>query len=409
MSRTVYLIGTCLTLGLVLLPGPVSQAAQFGFSAQGKFTFTEGSDQTYEMNRMNRGDNPFSAFQLLVISRAHVDENVDLFLEVPVDADATSSTFLTYLRPFVRLSRLGGQPWLNLQAGRLPTLFGAYGERTNSTEKALIGVPLLFYYHTAVRNDFAVQSTDYFFQPGVRGAGYRPAAHPGGLSFVGMPLIYDACWDTGAELYGGTPGGLQYSVATTLGTVSAPATSAANINDGYQFIGRLGYAATDGPLFGLRVGASGSVGPYLKADIVTDPNFPAGHTAEDYLNTSIGADLSYARGPWQLFAEAGHLGYEVPNVSPLLTATSYYVELVRDFGPMWTTALRQEASYFNDITSSTGVTGSWDYDIQRIEASLGFRFQRSARLRVAYQNTHFPEARHLDGHLVAVQLHVWTR
>jgi hypothetical protein len=147
----------------------------------------------------------------------------------------------------------------------------------------------------------------------------------------------------------------------------------------------------------------------MDSEVAEDPNFPAGAQVEDYLNTGIGADLSYAAGPWVLFAEGAQIGYDVPNVAPRLTANSYYVELVRRFGPVWSVGARQEGVFFSDVTSSAGVTEGWDYDLTRWEFAVNLRFRANARVRLDYQITDFPEADALSGNLVAVQLQAWTR
>jgi len=392
----------------VLLVPQTLVAAEFGVSAQGTFTYQTGDDEAFDLNTMNRGDNPFSTFRFLIASRAIINENTSFYLEVPVDANASSSVFITYLRPFARLTKVGGASWLNLQAGRLPTVFGTFGERSNSTETELIGIPLLYFYHSAARGDIVPADNDYFFQPGVRGGGYLPTTYNNRMSFAGMPPVYDSCWDVGAELYG-TASGVQYSLAGVQGTASRPSIAGKDNNDGKGVIGRVGYETQSGPLFGLRFGLSGATGAYLNQSMESDPNFPAGKTAEDFTNTVLGGDLSFARGSWQFFSEVARASYEVPNVNPTLYVTGYYVELVRDLGPAWSVAARQEGLYYNNITSSTGVTQTWDYNISRWEASLAYRFRQGTRLRLGYQSTHVPDASDLSGHLVALQLQVWTR
>ena len=399
----------CLVLaGTLLVSGSPAIAGDFGMSAQGQFTFRGGDDEAYRLNDMNRGDNPFSPFRMLLITRAQINPNTNLFLEVPIDPSASSSMFLTYLRPFVRVSSLGGYKWMNLQAGKLPTVFGTFSERVTSTETGPMGIPLLYYYHTSVRGDLILENADYFFQPGIRGYGIESVSQGGVFSLVGSPLIYDACWDTGAEMFGSHQG-VQYSFAGTHGTVSRPATSAENYNDGYQLVGRLGYQVQEGPLFGLRMGVSGAMGPYLSGSVGQSQYFPLDSSPEDYLNTAIGADLSFARGPWQFYGEAGQIGFEVPNVDPTLKTTSYYLELNRDFGPAWSVAVRQEGVFFNDITSTFGLTEGWDYDLTRWETAINFRFREGTRLRFGYQTTRFPDAEALNSDLFAVQLQVWTR
>jgi hypothetical protein len=385
-----------------------ARAGDFGIGAEGSFTYRWGDEEAYAFNTMNRGDNPFAPFRMTLLARAGINEDTDLFLEVPIEPTAQSSMWLTYLRPFVRLSSLGGNRWMNMQAGKLPTVYGTFGERSMSPEAGLIGKPLLFSYHTAIRFGIVPSGPDFFLQPGVRGGGSASYSDGTTFSFAGMPLIYDACWDTGMELFG-MHQGLQFSAAATHGTVSRPASRVENYNDGYGFVGRLGYQVTSGPLFGLRMGVSGSFGPYLETEAAGDPSFPAGAEVEDYLNTSLGFDLSYATGPWQFQSELGQVGYEVPNVDPTLTATAYYLELTRDFGPSWSLAVRQEAVLFSDLTSTAGATESWDYDLWRWETGLNFRFRQGTRFRLGYQASRFPDAPDLNADLFALQLQVWTR
>ncbi len=397
-----------LVLGGGLLAGVPARAGSFGASAQGAFTFHGGNEEAYDRDHMNRGDNPFSPVRLLVLTRANVDEDTDLFVELPVDGAATSSLFLTYVRPFARLTRLAGHDWLNVQAGKLPTVFGTYGERSASTGRGLVGTPLLYHYHTAVRPDLVPAGPADFLVSGLRGHGYEPVTGPGGTSFVGVPLIYDACWDAGAELYG-VHRGLEFTVAGTQGTVSRPAMKVENYNDGHGVVGRVGYLFTGGPLFGLRFGASGAVGPYLDRKVASDPNFPAGKSVEDYENTALGLDGAFARGPWQFHGELGRVGYQVPNVDPALTATSYYLEVQRDLGPQWTAAIRQEAVAFSTVTDGAGRSGHWDDDVTRWEAGVGYRFRPQARLRLDGQLWHSPDDASLNVGMVALQLMVWTR
>jgi hypothetical protein len=87
----------------------------------------------------------------------------------------------------------------------------------------------------------------------------------------------------------------------------------------------------------------------------------------------------------------------------------FYSAQIRNLGPSWSLALRQEAALFSDLTSTTGLTQPWDHDLWRWEATVNYRFRQGTRLRVGYQTTRFPDAPDLDADLFAVQLQVWTR
>lgn len=398
---------TILGLGLVL--GAAAPGAAFGgeWAASGTAWVTArgGNEEGFQANRMNRGDNPFGSVRALLFTRGTIDDGVSFFLEVPLELGAVSSTFLTYMRPFVRVESVGGLPWLNAQAGKLPTLFGAYGERTNGAGNGLSSTPLLFFHHSAVRRDLIPADADELVASW-RGRGGKFLSRNGRSSFVGLPAVYDPCWDIGAELYGAASG-IEFSGAITLGTVSAPASSE-NMNDGYGFAGRVGYAVTRGGLRGLRAGISAAGGPYLNADVAGQPEFPAGTSVEDFWNTAIGADLAFARGAWRFFAEAGRVGYEVPTIESTLHATGYYLEVERKLGPRWVVAFRQDGIDYGDVATSRGKT-DWDFDANRAEVGVTYRYRPNTRIKLNYQATRFPDAPQLDGDLVGLQLVVTTR
>ena len=392
---------------LTCLTATNAVAEKFSLDMVATTSVTAGNNTAFERNAMNRADNPFSYARVLILTQGRINESTSLYVELPIDLSSVSSTWLSYVRPFIRMEHLGGAEWLNWQTGKLPTPWGTYGERAGSPQNGTVSVPLLYYYKTALRPDILPGSPDYFFQDGVRGNGYKAVFQGQQRSFHGVPLVYDACWNIGSEVYGSDKG-MEYSASLLLGTISKPATTD-NFNSGFGVSGRLGYLFTSGPLFGLRVGGSASTGAYLPSSAEQDPHFESGRRVEDFQNRAFGFDAAYSRGSWIFTAEGGHLSYDVPNFSRALTANSYYAEVKKNFGPRWSVSGRSERIWFSDITSSEGFTDTWDYDLNRWTAAASLRFRQGTRLRLEYQQTAFPGRADLAEELLALQLQVWTR
>ena len=102
--------------------------------------------------------------------------------------------------PYAAYARV--RPWkthaFDMQAGRIPPTFGAFGRRAYGTDNPVIGYPLAYQYLTSLRTDAL---------PGYRG---RSAAHAGARMALqlsdriagaspGVPLVTAFRWDTGVQ------------------------------------------------------------------------------------------------------------------------------------------------------------------------------------------------------------------
>jgi len=95
--------------------------------------------------------------------------------------------------------------------GLIPGTIGSFAPRTYSDKNPLVGVPLLYNFHTAI-NPRSLGSS---------GTLAELSAAKDVRSRGGLPVIYDACWNTGIEIYG-SAGNLDYSFGILSGSVSNP-------------------------------------------------------------------------------------------------------------------------------------------------------------------------------------------
>ena len=146
------------------------------------------------------------------------------------------------------------RPWagreLDLQAGLVPPVFGAFPRRRYASENPLPSLPLAYQYLTNLREDAVPVPLG-----GARGPA-RPrvaGAVPGRLDRAGpgLPLVNAEQWDTGVQLrLGREP--LSLALAVTQGTLCYPLVH--DDNDGKQVSGRLAWT----PSPSLVAGVSGA-------------------------------------------------------------------------------------------------------------------------------------------------------
>ena len=183
---------------------------------------------------------------------------------------------------------------------------------------------------------------------------------------IGQPDGYPVIYPWGGQISGSTSH-FDYRAAV----VNLPVTNE-------QYLPAAGSAARPAisvgvtPLIGLRVGLSWTAGPYLGPDVSGD--LPAGSEWQDYGEMILGADLKFARGYFELFAEYGASWYEVPNQSEDVRGKAYYIEAKYSWSPRFFTAARFERNLYAFIRPVGG--GNWlarATDFVNTEVGVGFR------------------------------------
>jgi hypothetical protein len=314
-----------------------------------------------------------------------------------------------YLRPrsLVLRVRPFSEPALALSAGLLQPSFGTVGRRGYGRENLLIGRPLIYQYSSTLRADavpvsadellanrglgsrasYAIDYRSYYDGPsgGTYYAGssdgtYYDGPSDGTYYSYGLPLVDPTGWNLGVEVTAGK-GPLQASASLTDGSVSNRRSR--GLSGGWQAAGRVEAV----PMTGLVVGASVASGRYLDSHLLE--KLPAATANPDPTERAFGVDVEYSRDYWILRWEVVHGRRTVPALaSPFLsdplTVTGIDVEGRYRLAPGLYAAARVGRLAFGDVAGSTA-TASWDADVTRVEAGVGWSLSRGIVLKAAHQ------------------------
>lgn len=369
-------------LYLAAIAGPA--AAQTGsgpelfFDGTIDLAATMGGDGAPEVHELIRGDSPFDPLRFRVFFDVRLHPRVTVFNQFLIDP-SISFGLETFLRTYVRVRALEfEQGDLHFQAGTLPTPFGSFGSRSYSDENPLISTPFMYHYFSSLRSDqLPADNADLLAHRG-EGLSREFGGFTGGGSTDpnnGMPMIYDACWDTGVAVVGSL-WRFEWEAAVTRGTLSAPRIRGTDNNDGQQVALRLGFV----PSPSLFLGASFARGPYL--DSVTEGGLGPGVEVEDFAQTIYGFDVEYGWRHLQLIGEVAFNRWESPNITDAagrsadLTSFSWYLEGKYTLSPGLFVAARWDDLDFGKIDDGTG-TGTrvpWDHAIDALEVGVGYYF-----------------------------------
>ncbi|MDE3156302.1 MAG: hypothetical protein KGN76_14465 [Acidobacteriota bacterium] len=309
------------------------------------------------------------------------------------------------LRPYALYVRV--RPWtrhaFDIQAGRIPPVFGAFSRRPYDADNPLVGTPLAYQYLTSLRADALPASADDLLR--MRGRGWY-ASYPIGSSDGGhgLPLVTAFRWDTGIEVsVGDRMQPVSLSVAVTNGTLSNPLVG--DDNAGKQLSGRVEWR----PVPGLIVGASGARGPFVAR--AASNALPAGVPRDGLTQTAFGVDAEYSSGYWLVRGEAIVSRWRVPPVSaPFITsplqAVSAFVEGRYTILPGVYLAGRVDHLGFSTITGSAGPE-TWDAPVTRFEVGGGYSLQRNVLLKLAFQHDSRDTVRVPTASLAVAQLSFW--
>lgn len=324
--------------------------------------------------------------------------------EVRVENDDTIAASAFYVRV---------RPWagraLDIQAGRIPPVFGAFARRRYGSDNPLIGTPLAYQYVTTLRRDVVPVGADALLA--VRGRGWRvgyPAWHGAAGFDVGLPLVSASRWDTGVQVRAGDAGRIEAAAALTLGSLSSPLVK--DDNGGRQIAGRLTWQ----PAPPIRLGASAAHGAFL-GRTATD-GLPDAAAGRSYPQRAIGLDAELSAGYWIVRGEVLVSTWRVPAIgAPPITdplrATAVTVEGRYRLRPGWHVAARAETLTFSPLRGALhgGRSFPWDANVSRIEIGTGHAFSRHLLAKLAWQynwREGVARPRPREG-FVAAQLSAW--
>jgi hypothetical protein len=295
-------------------------------------------------------------------------------------------------------------PWstreLDLQAGLIPPVFGAWPRRRYGYDNWLPSLPLAYQYLTTVREDAVPANAEQLVAR--RGRGWQ-VAYPVGNPEAGpgVPLVDGEQWDAGVQVRVGREP-LSLAVAVTQGTLAYPRVR--DDNGGKQVSARLAFIP--GPP--LTIGLSGATGRFLSRE-VTDV-LPPGSGA-DYPQEALGADVEYARGAWIVRGEAVWSRFHLPALEetrldrPLGTLGAY-AEARYKARPGLYVAGRVERLTFARVDVAGG-SATWDAPVTRVELGAGYALSRQLTIKASWQHNWRDGGRVRENDLVAAQVLLW--
>jgi hypothetical protein len=395
---TAHWLAWCL-VAQTLPAGPV-ELARGTVTVGGEVTATFGAkDETAFFNYTDYENNALRMFRVSLSGMWRPTAQFAFVSEV-------RSEDLQRVIPYALYARV--RPWkrraFDLQAGRIPPVFGAFARRSYGTDNPLIGYPLAYQYLTSMRPDaIPANADDLLF---MRARGWRATYPVGNLQpGPGVPLISAYRWDTGIEAHG-TVRMFDFSGAVTVGTLSNPLVS--DDNRGRQYSGRV--SAT--PTVGLVLGLSASRGAFLVRSL--QDTYGAGARGS-FPQDAIGVDGEYSRGYWFVRGEAiwNHWHLPViaaPQITDPLTARSAFIESRYRLGPRFFVAARVDSLRFSDVTGARFYNGQptpWDAPVTRIEAGAGVYVQRNLTVRGIVQRNWRDAGRVLNKTYLSAQISYW--
>jgi hypothetical protein len=346
----------------------------------------------------NYGDyetNTLRLFRVDVTAEARIARGLWLLADVRTENVDSLRVYALYLRL---------RPWagreLDVQAGLVPPVFGAYPRRRYASENPLPSVPLAYQYLTIVREDAVPSRTEDLVSQRGRGWLVRyPVGSP--EAAPGLPMVNGERWDAGVEARFAA-GPFAAALAVTQGTLSYP--SVEDENRGKQVTGRLAWA----PAPGLVIGVSGASGEFL-GDAVQQAF--ADRARGSWRQDAAGLDAEWARGHVVLRGEAVWTRWRVPALDPTrvadpLAAASGYVEARYKVRAGLYVAARVERLSFARVPSALG-EASWDAPVTRLEAGAGFSPWRRVTLKLSWQHDERDGGRVRRQDLVAGQVALW--
>jgi hypothetical protein len=297
------------------------------------------------------------------------------------------------------------RPWIDrpfdIQAGRVPPTFGAFGRHVYSTDNPLIGFPLAYQYLTSLRADALPLNANELLS--MRGRGWLSQFSLGDRNPAeGLPLVSAFRWDTGVQLHAASAV-VDLTAAVTAGTLSNPLVR--DDNSGRQIAGRVSVH----PFAGLVLGTSAARGPFVSSTAARGA-VGDGHDGA-FTQTAFGGDIEYSHAYYLVRAEAVFSEWKVPSVgAPVidtpLRALATYVEGRYKIRPGLYVAARADHLGFNEVTGSVGPQ-TWEAPVTRFEVGAGYSIQRNLVLKVSCQRNTRDGGRVTRSTLGAVQLLFW--
>ena len=404
-------------VGAQLLPQETVSLAGGRLTLGGEVTATVAPDDDGQFNTTDYERSALQLLRLGVTASFRPVERLAFVTELRAEGDTDGGPWTAL--PFAAYLRV--RPWkdrhFDIQAGRIPPVFGAAGRRIYATDNVLIGYPLAWQYLTVLRTDAVPSNAEELIR--ARNGGWKPWYSVGSQGYAaGVPLATAFRYDTGVQVrIGGEHQRVSWASALTAGTISSP--GARSENGGPQLSTRLALR----PATGLLVGVSFADGRFFADDISSSSYTPASTAGHPYTmpsvgtddgryhQTSWGADAEYSIGHFLARAELVTARWHLPIVDPAsirepLTSAGLSVEGRYRVWPGITVGARVDRLGFGKIDSLYG-RQAWDAPVTRVEGGIAWAATRNLIVRGSVQRDTRTRGDVRSATLPALQATLW--
>jgi hypothetical protein len=309
----------------------------------------------------------------------------------------------THIEPFALYARI--RPWaarrFDIQAGRIPATFGAFGRYTYGVGNLVIGTPMAYQYLTSLRPDSLPETTDDLLR--MRGRGWL-SNYPLGITAPdrGLPLINSVRADTGVQVHG-VNGIVEWTAAVTTGSLSNPRVK--DDNGGRQLAGRI----VARPLPAVALGVSAARGAYLSRNL--ESALPEHSRLEDAVQQALGVDAEYSEGRFLARTEIIRSHWTLPFAlsggdRERLGAHALLVEARYRVYPGIQVAARAERLDFSRIPAGQRME-LWEAPVQRVEVGASYSIVRNVTVKASVQRNTRDGGRIRRDTLGAMQVVYW--
>jgi hypothetical protein len=290
----------------------------------------------------------------------------------------------------------GGKWNWSFQVGKFATVVGNWVGRHDSWDDPFITAPLPYENLTGLWDSAAAPSSATLpvwahINAGAQSYGDDDKYHR-------IPIIWGPSYASGASVSGAV-GKFDFSGELKNASLSSRPDTWDVTQTQWQnptWSGRLGYRPDEQ----WSLGFSASTGTYLRP--LAGPTLPPGRSLDDYRETVLGQDVSYAWHHVQFWAEAYEALFTMPGVGQVST-TAGYVEAKYKFTPRFSFAVRWNEQRFSSVRDTDGGLLPWGRDTWRVDVGPAYRFTPHIELKLQYSLQHEDNSPQNYIHLLAVQ------
>jgi hypothetical protein len=369
----------------------------------GEVTVTASPEDDGRFNYTDYERNALQLIRVALTAAVRPVERITFVAELRAEGDTSGGPWsATPFAVYVRVRPWRDRPF-DIQAGRIPPVFGVAGRRAYANDNVLIGYPLIWQYLTILRPDAVPANADELIY--ARNAGWQSWYSVGAGDYArGVPLATAFHYDTGVEArFGDDLSRVSLATALTAGTLSSPGTGARS--GGPQLSARVAVV----PTMGLVIGGSFADGDFLSN--AAERDLPPSLRSQRYGQQSWGFDAEYSRGYWLVRAEGIAVRWALPYlydppIDDPITSAGISVEGRYRIAPGLTLGARVDHIGFSELTGSHE-TLPWDAPVSRIEAGLAWTIARHVTARLSIQHNHRDRGPVTSATLPAVQVSLW--